>query len=72
METFSTIDNKVNEIKEKRKALIIASFGGRPQSYISKQTGIDQVKLNKWVNNSGNLEDSELEALSKFLGTDFK
>lgn len=72
MTSFSVIDNKVNEIKEKRKELIINSFSGRPQSYISKQTGIDQVKLNKWVNNSGNLEDFELESLSKFLGVDFK
>lgn len=72
MTTFSVLDNKANEIKEKRKELIITSFGGRPQSYISKQTGIEPVKLNKWVNNSGSLEDSELESLSKYLGVDFK
>lgn len=72
METFSVIDNKVNEIKEKRKAMIIESFKGRPQSYIAKQTGIDQVKLNKWVNNSGNLDVMELHSLSKFLGVEFK
>jgi hypothetical protein len=72
MTTFSAIDTKANEIKEKRKSLIISSFGGRPQSYISKQTNIDQVKLNKWVNNAGNLEDAELDRLSKYLGVDFK
>lgn len=72
MDTFVKIDSQVTQAKEKRKALIIASFEGRPQSYIAKQTGVDQTKLNKWINGSGSLEATELHSLSKFLGVEFK
>lgn len=72
MTSFSVIDEKVTEAVKKRKELIILSFEGRPQSYIAKQTGIEQVKLNKWVNNAGSLEESELMRLTNYLGVDFK
>lgn len=72
MNEFEVIDNNVTEAVKKRKELIISFFEGRPQSYIAKQTGVDQTKLNKWVNSSGTLEENELKSLNDYLGTDFK
>jgi len=72
MSEIVELESQLKEAKEKRKKIIIDSFDGRPQSYISEQTGIDQIKLNRWINNTGSLEDSEIEKLKDYLGVDFK
>ena len=72
MSEIVELESQLKEAKEKRKKIIIDSFDGRPQSYISDQTGIDPIKLNRWINNTGSLEDTELEKLEQYVGVDFK
>jgi hypothetical protein len=72
MSELVELESKLKEAKEKRKKIIIDSFDGRPQSYISEQTGIDQIKLNRWINNTASLEDSEIDALENYLGVNLR
>ncbi len=70
MELTAEIDKQIKEAVQKRKALIVEAMGGRTQKYICTHTGINETKLSKWVNGIGDLEATEIDNLSSFLGID--
>lgn len=72
MDSLIKIDTQFEDVKTKRKHAILKTFDGRTQQDISKKTGIDFTKLNKWINGLGSLEDAELTKLENILGVDFK
>lgn len=72
MDSLIKIDTQFEDVKTKRKQAILKTFDGRTQQDISKKTGIDFTKLNKWINGLGSLEDYELTKLENVLGVDFK
>jgi len=72
MDSLLKIDTQFEDVKTRRKQAILKTFDGRTQQDISKKTGIDFTKLNKWINGLGSLEDTELTKLENVLGVDFK
>ena len=72
MDSLIEVNEQFEAAKVKRKEAIINAFDGRTQQHISKQTGIDHVKLNKWVSGIGILDEADIETLEKYLGVDFK
>lgn len=71
MNSLVNIDSELETLRNKRKDAIIRAFDGRTQQHISEKTNIHIVKLNKWINGTGNLESTELRKLNDFLGTSF-
>lgn len=72
MDSISEINNKLTEVKDKRRQLILSVLDGRTQKSISDKTGIEEPRLSKWINGVGELPAHELHTLSKLLGVEFK
>lgn len=72
MDSITGITKEIEVAKKKRKQLILVAMDGRTQKSISEKTGIEESKLSKWVNGYGELEETEIEKLSKVTGADFK
>lgn len=72
MDALTKVNNEIEAAKEKRRKLIVEAFDGRTQKFISEKTGVDEIKLSRWVNGFGILNDAELKALKEFTGVDLK
>ena len=72
MDSLVNFDSQLEDLKNRRKEAIIKAFEGRTQQYVAKNTNIDATKLNKWISGIGNLEETEVTELEKFLGVDLK
>lgn len=70
MDSILKAEAQLGEARARRKKVILRAFDGRTQQNISGKTGIDFIKLNKWINGLGNLEDRELTKLENVLGVD--
>lgn len=72
MNSLSKIEDTFQSAKIKRKEFIVASFDGRTQKFLAEKTGIDEIKLSRWVNGTADLEETEMASLEKVLGVEYK
>lgn len=71
METLAEIESVLKEAKEKKRELILKAIDGRTQRAVSKQTGIEETKLSRWINGEIELEAKELASFNKQYRTNF-
>lgn len=71
MDSFTEIQNQIEEAKEKRRELILLAMDGRTQRYVAEKSGVEETRLSKWINGFGNLENDELKKINHTLGTNF-
>lgn len=72
METLKQLEKQFEEIKAKRKEAILAAFDGRTQNNIANKAGIAFVKVNRWINGFGGLEEEEINRIGKLIGVSFR
>ena len=72
MDSLVKLEDQFGALRKKRRDAIIQAFDGRTQSFISDKTGIDAIKLNKWISGGGSLSDAEIEKLEQYLEVNFK